>query len=129
MEMITRELKSCKSNRIELLKGVKEMGQVEENEILEDKDEELQELIITLEDGEGRGFDCTVLTTFEVNKREYIALLPHDVDENGDSNIHLYRYRNMIQGGQEGIEITPIQSDMEFEAALSVFETLIESSS
>lgn len=85
-----------------------------------------QEIIITLTDNIGQEIDCTVLTTFVAGGRDYIALLPHQVDENGNVNIQLYRYKEVIRGGEEGIDISNILSDMEFDEALKVFETLIE---
>lgn len=87
---------------------------------------EQEELIITVQNEQGRSFDCTILTTFEAGERAYIALLPHDPDKDGNITVQLFRYTEIIQDGQEGIEIIPIRSDMEFEAALSAFETLIE---
>ena len=42
-------------------------------------EEELEEeLVITLNNEKGESIDCTVLTTFESQGRDYIALLPHD---------------------------------------------------
>jgi len=94
---------------------------------MENQEKLQQELIITVADEAGRSFDCTVLTSFNVDGIEYIALLHHYLDEEGNVNIQLFRYSRMMQEGQEGIELTPISSDKEFNKALAAFETLVES--
>lgn len=80
-----------------------------------------EDLTITVNTTDGGTIDCTVLTVFESQGRDYIALLPHD-----DSNqIHLFRYKAVMDNGIESIEITSINSDMEFDAANEVFQSLI----
>lgn len=98
------------------------------NKEVEPKDiqEEINELVITIRNENDEEIDCTVLTTFPVGRYNYIALLPHTADENGNVNIQLYRYKEVMQDGQEGISISNIASDMEFDEALKVFETLVE---
>ena len=83
-----------------------------------------EELVITLNNEKGESIDCTVLTTFESQGRDYIALLPHD----DKFQIHIFRYKiiNDEETQEEGIEIMNIYSDLEYEAALRVFESLIE---
>ena len=46
---------------------------------------------ITLEDDST--IDCVVLTIFEADDREYIAVMPED--ENNE-NVYLYRYRELV---------------------------------
>lgn len=81
-----------------------------------------EELIITVNTADGGTMDCTVLTTFQSEGRDYIALLPHD----GGTQIQLFRYSTIAENGVEGIEIMAIRSDMEFDTALKVFQGLIE---
>jgi len=80
------------------------------------------ELVITTKDGEGNELKYIVLTTFEIERGEYIALLPYESDEKEEINIQLFRYQE-VDGG---IEIIPIYSDMEFEVVLKKFTSLVK---
>jgi uncharacterized protein YrzB (UPF0473 family) len=80
-----------------------------------------EELVITVNTVDGGTMDCTVLTTFKSEGREYIALMPHD----DSKQIQLFRYATIEDNGTEGIEIAAILSDMEFDAALKVFQSLV----
>lgn len=84
---------------------------------------ENENVTITLLNEQGQEYDCTVLTVFEKNGRDYIALLPVVETE---TSIQIYRYKTTMQDGVEGIEIFNILSDMEFEEALAVFKSLIK---
>lgn len=88
------------------------------------KEIEDEELVITLNNENGDSIDCTVLTTFVSQGHDYIALLPHDEK----FQIHIFRYKMITnnENEEEGIEIMNIYSDMEYEAALKVFQSLIE---
>jgi uncharacterized protein YrzB (UPF0473 family) len=89
-----------------------------DNEIInENMNVSEDELIITVNTVDGGTMDCTVLTTFQSEGKDYIALMPHD----DSKQIQLFRYATMEDNGTEGIEITAIRSDMEFDAALKVF--------
>lgn len=93
------------------------------NKILNETGDE--ELIITVNLENGQTMDCTVLTTFESQGKDYIALLPHD----DKFQIHLFKYKyvfNKETGEEEGIELMNIYSELEYEAALRVFESLVE---
>ena len=53
--------------------------------------EEVITVTLTLDNDEV--VECAVLTTFEANDQEYIALLPLDENgENNDGEVYLYRY-------------------------------------
>jgi len=98
-------------------------------------DSEIEEEIpiITLNDDNGHSHDWQFIDTFTTNGREYIALMPIDSNDetgnDGQINIHLFRMARTSQGGRlEGIEVNNIPSDMEYEAALAVFEKRVSAS-
>lgn len=72
---------------------------------------------LTLEDD--KELECAVLTTFDANDREYIALLP--LDENGkNQNGDVYLFRFSEEGDQPVIE--NIERDDEYMAAAEAFD-------
>ena len=73
---------------------------------------------ITLEDDST--IDCVVLTIFEADDREYIAVMPED--ENNE-NVYLYRYRELEDGQPE---LTNIESDEESEIVSDAFDELLD---
>ena len=75
-------------------------------------DHEEQMMTLTLEDG--AEMKCSVLGVFEVEDKEYIALLPV-----GDDEVLLYQY--LETEGEEGFELLNIESDEEFEAVEEAF--------
>lgn len=85
-------------------------------------------VIITLIDKSGNEYDATLLTCFKAGalQRDYVAVMPHIPDSEGDFNIQIFRYRLTEQDGQEGMEITDIASDMEFDEAKKILESLID---
>lgn len=82
--------------------------------------------VISLTDKDGNNTDCTIITTFEHNNRDYIALMPHEQDENNKFNILLFRYKKASLNESEGIQIENIASDMEFEEVLKIFNDMLE---
>ena len=75
---------------------------------------------LTLENDEE--LECAVLSIFEAEEREYIALLP--LDENGDNDdgqVFLYRF---IDNGEPDLE--NIEDDQEFERVSNAFNELME---
>ena len=63
--------------------------------------------------------ECVVLTTYEADGKEYIALLP--LDENGESSdgdVYLYRYA--VVDGEHTLE--NIEDDDEYEIAADAFD-------
>ena len=73
---------------------------------------------ITLEDDST--IDCVVLTIFEADDREYIAVMPED--ENNE-NVYLYRYREREDGQPE---LTNIETDEEYEIVSDAFDELLD---
>lgn len=83
----------------------------EENLIQGFEDDEPIILNITLEDGEE--MPSEVIGIFEVQGREYIALLPED-----DDRVLLYRYQEL---SDDEIDLQNIEDDSEFEAVTKEF--------
>lgn len=89
---------------------------------------EEEPVIITLTDPSGKEYDATLLTCFPAGalNRNYVAVMPHVPDNEGNFNIQIFRYSLSEKDGQEGMEISEIGSDMEFEEAKKVLESLID---
>ena len=80
---------------------------------------------VTLTLDDGSMMECAILTIFEADEKEYIALLP--LDENGqneDGEVYLYRY-SKDAAGQPKLE--HIESDEEYEIASDAFDELLDS--
>ena len=95
----------------------------ENNEIFP-VDENDTDVCVTLELDNGETLECEIITIFEVNDRDYIALLP--VDEHGtplDEEVIVYRYDE----DEEGTPVLDnIESDEEYEAVSKAFDELLE---
>lgn len=76
-----------------------------------DHEEELMHL--TLEDG--TELECIVLGIFEVEEKEYIALMPV-----GDEDVFLYEYKET----EEDFELISIEDEDEFNNVSEAFYTL-----
>ncbi|MDO4616883.1 MAG: DUF1292 domain-containing protein [Lachnospiraceae bacterium] len=66
---------------------------------------------------------CAILNVFNVNEKEYIALLP--LNENGESangEVYLYRY---IKNANGDPELDNIMDDEEYTAAADTFNNLM----
>ena len=76
-----------------------------------------EENYLTLEFDDGVELECEIMGVFEVNGKEYIALLPDD----GTDDVYLYGYKEI---GEEEFEIIDIVDDAEFEAVAAEFDRL-----
>ena len=86
---------------------------------------ENESLTVTLTLENDEELECAVLTIFESDGREYIALLP--LDENGDSDdgqVYLYRFIDNGEDEEPGLE--NILEDEEFERVSEAFNDLME---
>lgn len=92
------------------------------------RNEEEEQIIMTLIDSEGNPYDATLLTTFKAGEqnRDYAAFLSHVPDGEGHFPIQIFRYTLTERNGVEGMDIDNIQSDMEFEEAYNALIPLIE---
>ena len=76
-------------------------------------------VILTLEDG--TELECAVLTIFEVEEKEYMALFP--LDGKDDADIFLYGYKEI---GEDDLELIYIEDDEEYEKVSDVFDMLLD---
>ena len=94
----------------------------EKNQInnLEDDD-----MFVTLDLEDGSSVECQILTIFEADGRDYIALLP--LDENGDTNedgeVFIYRYSEDAEGNPS---LENIEDDDEYEVVSDRFDELLD---
>ena len=76
-------------------------------------------VILTLEDG--TELECAVLTIFEVEEKEYMALFPLDGED--DADIFLHGYKEI---GEDDLELIYIEDDEEYEKVSDVFDMLLD---
>lgn len=81
------------------------------------QEEEVITVTLTLEDDEV--VECAVLTIFEANDKEYIALLPLNEDgDSADGDVYIYRYEEI--DGEPTLD--NIDDDEEYEIASDAFD-------
>ncbi len=83
-----------------------------------DHDHEHHQHTVTIELETGEEMECPIIEIFEVNEKEYIALL-HPEEEIA----MLYGFLDYEDGS---IELTEITSDEEYELVSKVFDTLFD---
>lgn len=95
------------------------------NEALDDSEAEEMTVTVSLDDGD---VVCAVITIFEVEGRDYIALLPLDENgENTDGEVWLYRYSENPDDPNEEPELGYIDDDDEFEKVEEAFDEYLDS--
>ena len=71
---------------------------------------------------------CAVITIFECNGKDYIALLPLDEDgQNEDGEVWIYGYSENEEDPNEEPELRYIKDDEEYEAAADAFDEYLDS--
>lgn len=71
---------------------------------------------------------CAVITIFECNGKDYIALLPLDEDgQNEDGEVWIYGYSENEEDTNEEPELRYIEDDEEYEAAADAFDEYLDS--
>lgn len=88
------------------------------NQNLEDD----EPMYVTLDLDDGSQLECEVLTIFEVNGQDYIALLPNPEDEENEE-VYIYRYDEDEEGNPS---LTNIEDDDEYEAVADRFDELLD---
>ncbi len=73
---------------------------------------------LTLEFEDGKEIECEIMGVFEVEGKEYIALVPND----GSGDIYLYGYREV---NEDEFEMLDIEDDEEFEKVAEEFDRLV----
>ncbi len=87
-----------------------------------------EEMTVSLELEDGTNVECAVVTIFEVQGQEYIALLPLDENgENEDGDVWLYRYSENPDDPNEEPELSDIEDDDEYEMAADAFDEILDS--
>ena len=85
-------------------------------------EDEADDIRVTLELDEGE-VECEILTIFEANNRDYIALMPLDKKGEGTGDVYLYRYAE----DEEGLpQIDFIDNDEEYEIAADRFDEKLD---
>ena len=82
-----------------------------------------EEVTVTLTLDNDEELECAVLTIYEVDGKEYIALLPINDEENEDGEVFLYRYIE-TEDGEPTLE--NIEDDDEYEAAADAFDEWLD---
>lgn len=77
-----------------------------------------QEMFVTLDLDDGSQLECQILTIFDVDNQNYIALVPVDNDE----EVIFYRYFEDEEGNPS---LENIDSDDEFDAVSDRFDELL----
>lgn len=73
--------------------------------------------VITLEFDDGLEVEAEIMGIFEVDGKEYIALIPDDDTD----DVYLYGYKDVTE---EEFELIDIEDDAEFEKVAAEFEKL-----
>lgn len=85
---------------------------------------ENEELTVTLTLDNDEELECAVLTIYEVDGQEYIALLPIEEEDNDDEGeVFLYRYTEKEEGQPE---LENIEDDDEYERAADKFDEWLD---
>lgn len=81
------------------------------------------DIVVTLDLDDGSTVDCEIITIFDVQGQDYIALLPMEPDgePNPDGEVYLYRYFEDENGNPTLDNIT---DDEEFEIVSDRFDEL-----
>lgn len=80
---------------------------------------------VTLSLDDGSEVECAILTIFELEEHNYIALLPLDEDgnENEEGEVFIYRYFEDEEGNPS---LENIEDDEEYEAVADRFDELLD---
>ncbi len=73
---------------------------------------------ITLEFDDGTEVECEIMGVFEVDGKEYIALIPDD----GTDDVYIYGYK---ETGDDEYDLIDIEDDAEFERAVAEFDKIV----
>lgn len=86
-----------------------------------------EEMYVEIELDEGT-VKCSIVTIFEVDQKDYIALLPLDENgENTDGDVWLYGYKEDENDPDKEPELIYIEDDAEYEAVSDAFDEFLDS--
>ncbi|MEG0391969.1 MAG: DUF1292 domain-containing protein [Anaerovoracaceae bacterium] len=74
--------------------------------------------VITLEFDDEQTVECEIMGVFDLDGKEYIALVPDD----GSDDVYIYGYE---ETGDDEFSLIDIEDDDEFEAAAAEFERIM----
>ena len=84
-----------------------------------------EDMFVTLDLDDGSSMECQILTIFEADGRDYIALLPVDEEEqpNEDGEVFIYRYSEDAEGNPS---LENIEDDDEYDRAADKFDEWLD---
>ncbi len=88
-------------------------------------EDNMEDLRVTLELDNDEQLECQILTIFEANNQDYIALLPLDDkgEPNSEGDVYIYRYFEDEEGNPS---LENIDSDEEYEIVADRFDELLD---
>ncbi len=102
---------------------VKWVTEMNDNDLTMNSDEPKDNYsIVEITDANGETFDCYIADVFEARGRNYAALFKVSDEQSDEKTYYLFRAEYKEQDGIEGVELSPIVSDMEFEDVNSLFK-------
>jgi uncharacterized protein YrzB (UPF0473 family) len=88
------------------------------DEIAEEDDEPM---VVTLEYDDGTEVETEVMGVFDVDGKEYIALVPDD----GTDDVYLYGYAEVDGEDGDEFELIDIEDEAEFDKVVEAFDALM----
>lgn len=86
-----------------------------------------EEMYVELELDQGK-VKCSIVTIFEANGKDYIALLPLNKDgESEDGDVWIYGYEEDENDPDKDPELIYIEDDEEYEIASDAFDEFLDS--
>ena len=82
-----------------------------------------EDMFVTLDLDDGSSMECQILTIFEADGRDYIALLPTEGAESEEGEVYLYRYSEDAEGNPS---LENIEDDEEYEVVSDRFDELLD---
>jgi len=73
---------------------------------------------VTLEFDDGESIECEIMGVFDVDGKEYIALIPEDDSD----DVYIYGYKEV---DDDEFELVDIEDDLEFDKVVKEFDKLI----
>ncbi|MCR4895878.1 MAG: DUF1292 domain-containing protein [Lachnospiraceae bacterium] len=87
-----------------------------------------EEMTVSLELDNGETVECAIVTIFEMEGRDYIALLPTSETSVGEAgDVWIYRYSENPDDPNEEPELTYIDDEDEYERASDAFDEYLDS--
>lgn len=92
--------------------------------ITPEDESEVMTITLNLDDGD---VECAIVTIFDVDNQDYIALLPLDEDgENTDGEVWIYRYFENPDDPNEEPVLEFIDDDAEFDKVSDAFDEYLD---